>query len=137
MFVFSWIFFLYNIAHQRRELRIKIFCLVGFATLIMSVSGCGAQPTSLQPTARPVAVDYFAPDYWPTRAWCTSAPEQLGMDSELLRSSMEFMSSQEVGIHSYMVIRVTNMSCWMLIMRSIQAAIFTMLTLSHKALLRC
>lgn len=55
--------------------------------------------------AKSVSVAVPNPDYWPTAAWRTSAPEDQGMDSALLAKMLEDASSSGTGIHSVLVIR--------------------------------
>jgi len=44
-------------------------------------------------------------DYWPTRGWRASTPEEQGMDSELLAKALEFRQQHELNLHSMLIIR--------------------------------
>ena len=44
-------------------------------------------------------------DYWPTRGWQTSTPEEQGIDSELLAKALEFRQQHELNLHSMLVVR--------------------------------
>ena len=46
-----------------------------------------------------------SPEYWPTRGWRTSTPEQQGMDSERLADALELIRQHNVDIHSLLIIR--------------------------------
>ncbi len=65
--------------------------------MILAILGCGTTPT---PTAAPPS-----PAYWPTDGWKTSTPEQQGMDSESLGRAVEFIRTEDFGVHSLTVIR--------------------------------
>ena len=45
------------------------------------------------------------PDYWPTKGWKTSTPEEQGMDSDLLVEMFEFIQRWNYDFHSVSVIR--------------------------------
>ncbi len=44
-------------------------------------------------------------EYWPTKGWRTSTPEEQGMDSELLAKACVFVREQELNVHSMLIIR--------------------------------
>jgi CubicO group peptidase (beta-lactamase class C family) len=56
--------------------------------------------TNLTPTPTPADTTY-----WPTQDWRTSTPEQQGMDSELLAQMIEQIQSEQVNLHSMIIIR--------------------------------
>ncbi len=61
----------------------KILNHIFIALALMSlITGCGGSPAS---ALTPV------PDYWPTEGWCTSTPEEQGMDSEFLNRIAKIM----------------------------------------------
>jgi len=70
---------------------------------------CGRhQSTPLTPTATPLPVPTTTPsgpDYWPTKGWRTTTPEEQGMDSEILVEMFEFIQRWSYDIHSVTVIR--------------------------------
>lgn len=43
--------------------------------------------------------------YWPTRSWRTSTPEEQGVDSELLVKACDLILEKELHIHSMLIIR--------------------------------
>jgi CubicO group peptidase (beta-lactamase class C family) len=47
----------------------------------------------------------FERTYWSTKSWPTSAPEEQGMDSELLAKACAFVRGQELHVHSMLIIR--------------------------------
>jgi CubicO group peptidase (beta-lactamase class C family) len=66
-------------------------------------SGCQVQP-SREPSATPQpALD--APDTWPTAGWRTSSPAEQGMDAAKLSEMLEAVKSQNLNLHSLLVIR--------------------------------
>lgn len=71
-----------------------LFCILAF------LSGC-AQVT---PAVAPVATQEFV-EYWPTKGFRTSTPEQQGMDSELLAEMMVAILERGYEIDSVSIIR--------------------------------
>ncbi len=71
-----------------------LFCILAF------LSGC-AQVT---PAVAPIATQEFV-EYWPTKGFRTSTPEQQGMDSELLAEMMVAILERGYEIDSVSIIR--------------------------------
>ncbi|UCC54334.1 MAG: serine hydrolase, partial [Anaerolineaceae bacterium] len=94
--------------------------LIGLTFLLFLLVACGKiepTPTPVPPTARPAPVSLTStpittntpssrgPDYWPTDGWRSSAPEEQGMDSEMLAKMFESIEQQNYDIHSVTIIR--------------------------------
>ncbi len=47
----------------------------------------------------------FHPAYWPTTGWRSSAPEEQGMDSELLAQMAEHIRAEKLDLHSLLIVR--------------------------------
>ena len=45
-----------------------------------------------------------APDYWPTKSWKTSTPEEQGIDSVKLAEGLQAMKDNNIAIHSLLLI---------------------------------
>ena len=84
--------------------------------LFTTLAGCSrspAQATTGRPTIPPAqvaATDTPAQtpasgDYWPTKAWRTSTPEEQGMDSEKLAQMLNAIQEQKLGFHGLLIIR--------------------------------
>jgi CubicO group peptidase (beta-lactamase class C family) len=95
--------------------------------LVITLAGCGAQPTALpevtnstplpavlpEPGKAPVAtatiprpgeIPVTAP-YWPTQDWRTSTPAEQGMDAGVLALMLDSVRQQNLALHSLLVIR--------------------------------
>ncbi len=46
-----------------------------------------------------------APDYWPTKSWKTSTPEEQGIDSGKLAEGLQALRDKNIAIHSLLLIR--------------------------------
>ena len=57
-------------------------------------------PVPSATAAQPVA---WAP--WPSIAWSTATPEQVGMDSERLLTLLDFLEQQDLELHSLLIVR--------------------------------
>ena len=94
--------------------------MTGLTLSLLFLVACGAlQPTTtpiprkvtltpVLPTATPTVAatpTSIQPDYWPTEGWRTKAPEEQGMDSELLVKMFDFIQEQNYDIHSVTIIR--------------------------------
>jgi CubicO group peptidase (beta-lactamase class C family) len=94
-----------------------LFSLIVWITLASLLSGCVGvgTPTPLAPTLAPTATPApaaastasapipWAP--WPTLAWSTATPEQVGMDSAHLATLMDFLEQQDLNLHSLLIVR--------------------------------
>ena len=49
--------------------------------------------------------DSPSPEYWPTRGWRMTTPEQQGVDSNKLADTLDYIRNHEVNIHSLLVVR--------------------------------
>jgi CubicO group peptidase (beta-lactamase class C family) len=67
------------------------FGFLALGLLVCISGGCGAATVQ--------------PDYWPTSDWRTSTPEQQGMDSGLILAMLEEIRSEDLGIHSVLIVR--------------------------------
>lgn len=47
----------------------------------------------------------FQPEYWPTRNWQNSLPEEQGMDSTQLARMFEYIEENDIHLHSLLIIR--------------------------------
>ena len=91
--------------------------LVLLCLLVAALTGCSKSPAQATATGRPTippaqvaATDTPAQapasgDYWPTKAWRTSSPEEQGMDSEKLAQMLDAIQEQKLGFHGLLVIR--------------------------------
>lgn len=52
-----------------------------------------------------LTVGCAASDYWPTDEWRTSTPEEQGMDSKVLMGILDYISENDLNIHSVTIIR--------------------------------
>src|SRR5262245_14826610 len=87
---------------------------VAALTLLMGVAlaACGEagsqpipnpSPTSIPtPTYTPASV---SPAYWPTTGWRTSTPEEQGVDSRQLLTTLQHMEDAGINVRSMTVIR--------------------------------
>jgi CubicO group peptidase (beta-lactamase class C family) len=85
--------------------------------LVAALAGCSKTPAQATVTDRPTippaqvaATDAPAQvpasgDYWPTKTWRTSSPEEQGMDSEKLTRMLDAIQEQKLGLHGLLVIR--------------------------------
>jgi CubicO group peptidase (beta-lactamase class C family) len=51
------------------------------------------------------AKEAATPDYWPTRSWKTSTPEEQGIDSVKLAEGLQAIKDNNIAIHSLLLIR--------------------------------
>ena len=80
-----------------------ITLLILLCVLAAILSGCQTQPaTRPSATAQPASA---APSYWPTAGWRTSSPAEQGMDAAKLGAMLEAVKSQNLNLHSLLVIR--------------------------------
>jgi CubicO group peptidase (beta-lactamase class C family) len=87
--------------------------LAWLCILAVALTGCSRSPAQATATARPTippaqVATTDAPasgDYWPTKTWRTSSPEEQSMDSEKLAQMLEAIQEQKLGLHSLLVIR--------------------------------
>ena len=80
-----------------------ITLLILFCALAATLSGCQGQPATAPAVApQPASV---TPDYWPTSGWRTSSPAEQGMDAAKLSKMLEAVKSQNLDLHSLLVIR--------------------------------
>jgi len=70
----------------------------GTPTCVTAKSIEGSRPTSRQPQAP-------SPDYWPTKEWRSSTPEQQGVDSVQLAKALTAIKQHDVRIHSLLLVR--------------------------------
>jgi len=80
---------------------IRLLILLCVFTAILS--GCQTQLAT-----RPSAISHppsAAPSYWPTAGWRTSSPAEQGMDAAKLGAMLEAVKSQNLNLHSLLVIR--------------------------------
>jgi len=86
----------------------KLFSqMVSLTLVLLILAACSTpQPTAtpMPPTAVPTPTP-GGPDYWPTKGWRTSTPEEQGMDSEVLAKMFEFIQQWKYDIHSLTIIR--------------------------------
>ncbi|MCC7448713.1 MAG: serine hydrolase [Anaerolineae bacterium] len=75
---------------------LALFCPLG--TFSLSASAFSLP----KPMAAPLAAD---DDYWPTRGWRTSTPEDQGMDSRQLARMLTAIREQKLLLYSFLVIR--------------------------------
>lgn len=66
--------------------------------VLIVTSACG-------PAAAPAWPDVPPLETWPTAGWQTSTPEQQGLDSQKLIEMFEFIQSEQLNLHSLLVIR--------------------------------
>jgi CubicO group peptidase (beta-lactamase class C family) len=57
-----------------------------------------SRPTSRQPAAQ-------SPDYWPTKEWRSSTPEQQGVDSAQLANALTAIKQHDIRTHSLLLVR--------------------------------
>src|SRR5437763_999900 len=57
-----------------------------------------SRPTSREPAAQ-------SPDYWPTKEWRSSTPEQQGVDSAQLADALTAIKQHDIRIHSLLLVR--------------------------------
>ena len=77
-------------------------------TLLWTLGAVAAACARPVPTATPTLAPTEAPassEYWPTRSWRTSTPEEQGMDSQKLAAMLEEVKRQSLDLHSLLVIR--------------------------------
>ena len=80
-----------------------ITLLILLCVLAAILCGCQVQPaTRPSATAQPASA---APTYWPTAGWRTSSPAEQGMDAAKLGAMLEAVKSQNLKLHSLLVIR--------------------------------
>ena len=94
--------------HYRSLLRLvlsSIFLLSACSTVAPNLDTV-SPPSASIPSAVPAST-LTASDgpYWPTQDWRTSAPEQQGIDSELLAKMMEEINAKQINIHSVIIVR--------------------------------
>lgn len=77
--------------------------------LILSVTGCeNYNDDPIFPASGFIATGDYGGEYWPTAAWRTCTPEEVGMDSKKLKELNEeirLLIEMQVDIHSVLVIR--------------------------------
>jgi len=56
-------------------------------------------------TRVPLLSSRTVPDYWPTRGWQSSTPEQQGMDSNVLADALDYVGEQDLALHSLLIVR--------------------------------
>jgi len=74
----------------------KLLCILSIVVVLCVIGG------SMGATALPTPK---SPDYWPTKGWRTSTPEEHGMDSESLARAIDFIRENDLNVHSLLVIR--------------------------------
>jgi len=70
----------------------------GTPTCVAAKSIEGSKPTSRQPETQ-------SPDYWPTKEWRSSTPEQQGVDSAQLANALTAIKQHDIRIHSLLLVR--------------------------------
>ena len=92
-------------------------CRALLCLLVAALAGCSRLPAQATatgpltlPPAQAAATDTPAQgltsgDYWPTKAWRTSSPEEQGMDSDKLAQMLDAIQEQKLGFHGLLVIR--------------------------------
>ena len=82
-------------SNRSYRVKVRIQCaLVVFELISSAISSCTA----------PSAVK-FNPDYWPTKDWQHSTPEEQGMDSAQLVRMFEYIEDDNVTLHSLLIVR--------------------------------
>jgi CubicO group peptidase (beta-lactamase class C family) len=73
------------------------------AALILALSQGEAPPFGITSTGAQTAEGECAA--WPTQGWCTSTPEEQGMDAAVLDQMMQFVDEHDMAIDSVLVVR--------------------------------
>lgn len=72
----------------------KVFSNLGIAFVLIAIL---ANCTSLGQQAQP--------SYWPTNGWRSTAPEEQGIDSEVLAQMVDHIQTEQLPIHSLLIVR--------------------------------
>ncbi len=91
-----------------KKLKRAIFIILGI--LVVLVLGVLALIYIPSPKFEPLVYEPIAPDYWPTKGFRTSTPEEQGMDSQKLVEMVAFYEEQsaadsEIAIDSISIVR--------------------------------
>ena len=82
----------------------QLFLIVLLLTFGSLAAGCShPTPTATPPTASTQML--ASSEYWPTRGWRTSTPEEQGMDSQKLAAMLEEVKQESLDLHSLLVVR--------------------------------
>ncbi len=71
---------------------------------VQVLAGCSA-PQQIAGSTPPAPTNTIAGDYWPTKGWRTSTPEEQQMDSAELNKMLEFIGTSGRGVDSVLVVR--------------------------------
>ena len=83
---------------------------------VLLIAGCGQQAAPPPPKltvvtpAPPPTIPASSPDralvdYWPTKGWRSTTPEEQGMDSARLAGMLEAIDRQDLNVHGVLVVR--------------------------------
>jgi CubicO group peptidase (beta-lactamase class C family) len=81
---------------------IQFLSLLGL--LILILAGCSSLPATTVSSTLP-SLSPASGEYWPTKAWRTSSPEEQGMDSQMLDQMLTTIREDHLKFHSLLVIR--------------------------------
>jgi CubicO group peptidase (beta-lactamase class C family) len=93
---------------RRRALSTRHWIVIAAALVVVTIVAAvvfarnGTPPAAVPGTG---AAGSTTCDEWPTQAWCTSTPEEQGMDPAQLDQMMEYIDEHEMAIDSIVVVR--------------------------------